>query len=105
MEKSRSWPSAHDWKSCIPQKGIEGSNPSFSAIKEPSPFGGGSFFQKGMIRIAMSFTSKLFLAYLLLGTGAVIAQKRKQKAIGAVLILVIVASILILGYLWVTSPM
>ena len=34
MEKSRSWPSAHDWKSCIPQKGIEGSNPSFSAIKE-----------------------------------------------------------------------
>ena len=32
MEKSRSWPSAHDWKSCIPQKGIEGSNPSFSAI-------------------------------------------------------------------------
>ena len=34
MEKSRSWPSAHDWKSCIPQKGIEGSNPSFSAKKE-----------------------------------------------------------------------
>ena len=34
MEKSRSWPSAHDWKSCIPQKGIEGSNPSFSAIKK-----------------------------------------------------------------------
>ena len=31
MEKSRSWSSAHDWKSCIPQKGIEGSNPSFSA--------------------------------------------------------------------------
>ena len=25
------WSSAHDWKSCIPQKGIEGSNPSFSA--------------------------------------------------------------------------
>ena len=41
-EKSRSWPSAHDWKSCIPQKGIEGSNPSFSAIKPP-PFGGGFF--------------------------------------------------------------
>ena len=35
MEKSRSWPSAHDWKSCIPQKGIEGSNPSFSAKKNP----------------------------------------------------------------------
>ena len=38
MEKSRSWPSAHDWKSCIPQKGIEGSNPSFSAIKENPVF-------------------------------------------------------------------
>ena len=36
MEKSRSWPSAHDWKSCIPQKGIEGSNPSFSAIEPVS---------------------------------------------------------------------
>ena len=34
MEKSRSWPSAHDWKSCIPQKGIEGSNPSFSAKRK-----------------------------------------------------------------------
>ena len=36
MEKSRSWPSAHDWKSCKPQKGFEGSNPSFSA-KNKSP--------------------------------------------------------------------
>ena len=25
------WSSAHDWKSCKPQKGFEGSNPSFSA--------------------------------------------------------------------------
>ena len=25
------WPKAHDWKSCIPLKGIEGSNPSLSA--------------------------------------------------------------------------
>ena len=39
MEKSRSWPSAHDWKSCIPQKGIEGSNPSFSANKKSHPPG------------------------------------------------------------------
>ena len=38
MEKSRSWPSAHDWKSCIPQKGIEGSNPSFSAKQKPLTF-------------------------------------------------------------------
>ena len=27
------WSSAHDWKSCIPHKGIESSNLSFSAIK------------------------------------------------------------------------
>lgn len=53
----------------------------------------------------MGFTAKLFLAYLLLGAGAVIAQKRKQKAIGTALILVIAASLLILGYLWITSPM
>ena len=32
MEMSRSWSSAHDWKSCIPQKGIESSNLSISAI-------------------------------------------------------------------------
>ena len=44
LEKSRSWPSAHDWKSCIPQKGIEGSNPSFSA-KAPFVYGTkGAFF-------------------------------------------------------------
>ena len=30
------WPSAHDWKSCIPQ-GIEGSNPSLSAIAVDRP--------------------------------------------------------------------
>lgn len=53
----------------------------------------------------MSFTTKLLLAYLLLGTGAVIALRRKRKAIGAALILAIVASLLILGYLWVNSPM
>ena len=44
MEKSRSWPSAHDWKSCIPQKGIEGSNPSFSAIIKSTQSGGLYFF-------------------------------------------------------------
>ena len=31
VEMSRSWSSAHDWKSCIPQKGIESSNLSISA--------------------------------------------------------------------------
>ena len=31
LEKSRSWSSAHDWKSCRPHKGLESSNLSFSA--------------------------------------------------------------------------
>ena len=44
MEKSRSWPSAHDWKSCIPQKGIEGSNPSFSAMIKTSRASRGFYF-------------------------------------------------------------
>ena len=35
MEKSPSWSRAHDWKSCRPLKGLEGSNPSFSAIQTP----------------------------------------------------------------------
>lgn len=26
------WSKAHDWKSCIPLKGIQGSNPCLSAI-------------------------------------------------------------------------
>lgn len=34
MEKSPSWSRAHDWKSCRPLKGLEGSNPSFSAMSE-----------------------------------------------------------------------
>ena len=33
MEKSRSWSSAHDWKSCNRQKRFESSNLSFSANK------------------------------------------------------------------------
>ena len=34
MERWPSWSKAHDWKSCIPHKGIEGSNPSLSATSE-----------------------------------------------------------------------
>ena len=36
MEKSPSWSRAHDWKSCRLLKGLEGSNPSFSARKPRS---------------------------------------------------------------------
>ena len=35
MEKSPSWSRAHDWKSCRLLKGLEGSNPSFSAKRNP----------------------------------------------------------------------
>ena len=33
MERWLSWSKAHDWKSCRPLKGLEGSNPSLSARK------------------------------------------------------------------------
>ncbi len=36
MEQYRSGHNGHDWKSCVPQKGTEGSNPSCSATKETS---------------------------------------------------------------------
>ena len=55
MERWLSWSKAHDWKSCVPYKGTEGSNPSLSAkkqypngycfvriCKKPSPHGAGS---------------------------------------------------------------
>ena len=34
MEQYRSGHNGHDWKSCVPLKGTEGSNPSCSAIKK-----------------------------------------------------------------------
>ena len=37
MERWLSWSKAHDWKSCVPYKGTEGSNPSLSAITD-TPF-------------------------------------------------------------------
>lgn len=46
----------------------------------------------------MSFTMLLLLAYIVMGVGSFIAFKRKHKAIGIALLLVIVLSILILGY-------
>ena len=34
-ERCPRWPKEHDWKSCIPPKGIVGSNPTLSAKSEP----------------------------------------------------------------------
>lgn len=53
----------------------------------------------------MSFTMLLLLAYIVMGVGSFIAFKRKHKAIGIALLLVIVLSVLILGYIWIHSPM
>lgn len=37
-------PKEHDWKSCVPRKGTEGSNPSLCAIKKGLPKNWQSFF-------------------------------------------------------------
>ena len=47
----------------------------------------------------------LLLAYAVMIAGAFIAFQRRHKAIGIVFLLVMVLSILILGYLWIHSPM
>ena len=46
MEKSPSWSRAHDWKSCRPLKGLEGSNPSFSAMSEQVAIACSDFFHQ-----------------------------------------------------------
>ncbi len=43
MERWLSWSKAHDWKSCIPYKGIKGSNPFLSATNNRTD-GCGYFF-------------------------------------------------------------
>ena len=53
----------------------------------------------------MSFTMLLIFAYLILIAGAVIALHNKHKAIGIALLVVMALSILVLGYLWIHSPM
>lgn len=53
----------------------------------------------------MSFTMLLLLAYIVMGVGSFIAFKREHKAIGIALLLVIVLSVLTLGYMWIHSPM
>ena len=53
VERWLSWSKAHDWKSCVPFKGTEGSNPSLSAIEdkcEPDP----GVYSRGGVRICFS---------------------------------------------------
>ena len=47
MEQYRSGHNGHDWKSCVPQKGTEGSNPSCSARNKTHPFGWVLLFPTG----------------------------------------------------------
>ena len=57
VERCPSWPKEHDWKSCMPQKGIWGSNPHLSARLIPRassrlaliwrPFAGASPLRRG----------------------------------------------------------
>ncbi len=47
MERWLSWSKAHDWKSCVPYKGTEGSNPSLSAKNMRYPIGYLIFFYVG----------------------------------------------------------
>ena len=60
MEQYRSGHNGHDWKSCVPQKGTEGSNPSCSAIK-PHPKGCGFLlsFKGGLITVLLFLISSL----------------------------------------------
>ncbi len=44
VERWPSWSKAHDWKSCIPQNGIKGSNPFLSAKKAVTPVGVTAYF-------------------------------------------------------------
>lgn len=53
----------------------------------------------------MSFTMLLLLSYSIMSVGSVIAFKRKHKAVGIGLLLAMVLSIFVLGYLWINSPM
>lgn len=39
------WSKAHDWKSCIPLKGIQGSNPCLSAILIKKTLDNSAFFR------------------------------------------------------------
>ena len=52
MERWLSWSKAHDWKSCVPYKGTEGSNPSLSA-KNPKDYSFGFFFLSSLSLLNM----------------------------------------------------
>lgn len=53
----------------------------------------------------MSFTSILLLTYTLLGLAAWTMFRIRRKALGLGLLVMIAVSLVVLIYLWLTSPM
>ena len=53
----------------------------------------------------MSFTSWLAVIYSTLIVLAVLAFRRKLMTIGYALLALMITGIIVLGYLWMTSPM
>ena len=53
----------------------------------------------------MGFTVWMALLYLVLIAGTIFEIIKKRKIIGIILITVMTVGIVILGYLWFTSPM
>lgn len=53
----------------------------------------------------MGFTAGLFIIYLLLALAVMLSFKRRKMAFVKFLIGIMVLGILVLGYLWFTSPM
>lgn len=53
----------------------------------------------------MSFTILFILTCVALCVSAAFAFKQKKKIIGTALLLAVALSNIVLGYLWITSPM
>lgn len=53
----------------------------------------------------MSFTTILIFAYIIMLAGIFAAFKRKYKAIGVILLLVMMLGTIALEYLWINCPM
>ena len=75
LERCPSWPKEHDWKSCIPQKGIQGSNPCLSATN-PTPPNRAAFFVASLrelfrIPVGSSREGVRHLLYCALASGGV----------------------------------
>ena len=53
----------------------------------------------------MGFTAKLMIVYLMLAILAGVSFARKKKAIGITILALMALGIIVLGYMWFTSPM